>query len=51
MQYILILTRTTKRTYRYDNTDGDSELSTLYIQQTAFPNGAPESITVTVEAN
>ena len=51
MQYVLILTRTTKRTYRYDNTDEDSKLHTLYIQQTAFPGGAPQSITVTVEAN
>jgi hypothetical protein len=53
MQYILTLTRTTKRTYRYDKmvADEDSELSTLYIQQTAFPGGAPQSITVTIEAN
>ncbi len=51
MQYILNLSRTTKHTYRYDNADEDSELRTLYVQQTAFPHGAPDSITVTVEAN
>ncbi len=51
MQYILNLTRTTKRTYRYDNADEDCELHTLYIQQTAFPNGPPDSICVTVEAS
>ncbi len=51
MQYILILTRTTKRTYRYDDTSEDGKLRTLYIQQTAFPGGAPQSIIVTVEAN
>ncbi len=49
MQYILNLTRTTKNTYRYDNGDEDSELKTLYIQQTAFPDGAPDRITVTID--
>ncbi|KKL20568.1 hypothetical protein LCGC14_2454110 [marine sediment metagenome] len=51
MQFILTLTRTTKHTYRFDNPDEDSDLRTVYVQQTAFPNGAPEKITVTVEAN
>jgi len=51
MQYRLTLTRTTKRTYRFDNPDEDSELRTPYVQQTMFPHGAPGSITVTVEAS
>ncbi len=51
MQYILTLTKATKNTYRFDNEDQESDVRTLYVQQTAFPGGAPQSITVTVEAN
>ncbi len=50
MQFVLQLTRTTKNTYRYDNGDEDSDLKTVYMMQTAFPGGAPQSITVTIEA-
>ncbi len=49
MQYRLTLTRTTKHTYRFDNPDEDSDLRTVYVQQTAFPAGAPPTIKVTVE--
>ena len=49
----LVLTRTTKRTYRFDADETDDEnppISTLYVQQTAFPMGPPHTIVVTVEA-
>ena len=49
MQYILTLTCTTKNTYRFDNPDEESDLRAVYVQQTAFPHGAPEKIKVTVE--
>ena len=49
MQYLLNLTRTTKNTYRFDNEDQESDVRTLYVQQTAFPHGAPDTIKVTIE--
>ncbi|KKN17570.1 hypothetical protein LCGC14_0964360 [marine sediment metagenome] len=51
MQYILTLTRTTKNTYRYDHPDEDSNLRIIYVQQTMFPSGPPERITVNIEAS
>lgn len=49
MTYTLNLTKTTKNTYRYDNADEDAGLRTLYVQQTSFPGGAPQSITVNIQ--
>ena len=49
----LVFTRATKRTYRFDADETDEEnppVTTLYVQQTAFPGGPPERVTVTVEA-
>jgi len=49
MQYILTLTRTTKNTYRYDHSDEEADLRTVYVQQVMFPRGAPDRITVTID--
>lgn len=38
----------TKRTYRFNAIDEDSPIKNVYIDQTAFPNGQPESITVVI---
>jgi len=49
----LVFTRPTKRTYRYDADETDEEnppVTTLYVQQTAFPGGPPQAISVTVVA-
>ncbi len=46
----LVFTRATKRTYRYDADEENPPVTTLYVQQTAFPGGPPHTITVTVEA-
>jgi len=46
----LVFTRATKRTYRFDDNMDGSPVSTIYVQQTAFPGGPPERVTVTVEA-
>ncbi|KKN19784.1 hypothetical protein LCGC14_0942330 [marine sediment metagenome] len=49
----LVFTRSTKRTYRFDADETDDEnplISTLYVQQSAFPMGPPHTIAVTVEA-
>lgn len=49
MQFTLTFTKETKRTFRFDNEgDPDSDLRTLYIQQSAFPRGAPMTITVVI---
>ncbi|KKK70864.1 hypothetical protein LCGC14_2919700 [marine sediment metagenome] len=49
----LVFTRPTKRTYRYDADETAEEnppVTTLYVQQTAFPGGPPHAISVTVMA-
>ena len=46
----LVLTRTTKRTHRFDADKEGQAVTTLYVQQTAFPAGPPDAIVVTVEA-
>ena len=46
----LVFTRPTKRTYRYDADEEGQAISTLYVQQTAFPGGPPHAISVTVMA-
>ena len=49
MKVTLQLARTTKNTYRFEDAEEDSALRVLYVQQSAFPNGAPKAVTVTVE--
>lgn len=44
----LALNRETKNTYRFDDPAEDSVLPSLYVKKSAFPKGAPESVTVTV---
>lgn len=44
----LDLTRETKNTFRFDSDDEDAVITSLYVKKSAFPKGAPESITVTV---
>ena len=46
----LALARTTKNTYRFEDADEDSVCRVLYVQQSAFPGGAPKAVTVTIEA-
>ncbi len=50
IEVTLVFTRATKRTYRYDADEEGQAISTLYVQQTAFPGGPPHTIVVTVEA-
>lgn len=40
--------RSTKNTHRFHEDSETPVIGTLYVQQSAFPNGAPESITVTI---
>lgn len=41
--------RETKNTYRFDDPNEDSVIPSLYVKKSAFPNGQPDSITVTVK--
>lgn len=41
--------RETKNTFRFDDPNEDSLIPSLYVKKSAFPNGAPESVTVTVK--
>ena len=50
MKITLQLARTTKNTYRFEDANEDSVLRVLYVQQSAFPAGAPKEITVTIES-
>lgn len=45
----LVKNRETKNTYRFDSADEDSPIPSLYVRKSAFPNGQPESVTVTVK--
>ncbi|KKM89739.1 hypothetical protein LCGC14_1245710 [marine sediment metagenome] len=45
------LARTTKNTYRFEEADENGPIRVLYIQQAAFPGGAPAAIVVTFEAD
>lgn len=45
MQYM----KTTMRTHVYKNEDDNAAISTLYVNKTALPRVAPESITVKIE--
>ena len=42
--------RSTKNTHRFTEV-GSGHIGTLYVQQSAFPDGAPETITVTIQAD
>ncbi len=44
------LVRTTKNTYRFEEVDEEGPIRVLYIQQSAFPGGAPHTILITFEA-
>lgn len=44
------LEKETPGTYRYADATEDSVMPTLYIRKGAFPQGAPQSITVSVTA-
>ncbi len=46
----LVFTRATKRTYRFDADRDGQPVTSLYVQQTAFPSGPPKAVIVTVEA-
>lgn len=45
----LALNRETKNTYRFDAPEEDAAIPSLYVRKGAFPNGAPESVTITVK--
>lgn len=46
----LTFTKETPGTYRFDNDDRDAVITSLYVRKAAFPNGAPTTVTLTVEA-
>lgn len=45
----LTMNRETKNTYRFDASEDDAAIPSLYVRKSAFPNGAPEKVTITVK--
>jgi hypothetical protein len=46
----LTLVKTTKNTFRYEGADEDAAIGDVYVAKTAFPEGAPQTIRLTIEA-
>jgi hypothetical protein len=42
------LTKTTPGTYRYDATNRDAVITSIYVKKAGYPDGAPEVIKVQV---
>ena len=49
MQITFKLEKETKGTYRFKEEGATPKVGTLYVKKTAFPKGAPETLTVTIE--
>ena len=45
------LSKETKGTFVYASSEEDSAIPTLYIRKSAYPDGAPDSINVTVSVD
>lgn len=45
----LSFSKETPGTYRFDATDPDAPITSLYVRKSGMPDGAPKSITITVQ--
>ena len=49
MESYLILNRETKGTFVYSDPKDNATIPTLYIKKSAFPEGAPKNIILTIK--
>jgi len=48
MNTLLTFKKETKNTVVYENTEDNAPVPTLYIKKSAFPDGAPDEITLNI---